>query len=730
MEFTEYPNLANLDSVLKSEHIYDSDRKALAAYLNAARKSNGTIRIKYQQNYYNGRPYGRFYPQANGMRTAQSQWRHVRSALFKDEETDIDIVNCHPTLLKHICDKNAIRCSNLTQYVTDRDTFLDEHLHVTDDDLDAFNKATTDTLDLKDFKKRIATASLYGCRDYKKNFHLKTNPWGNGPFPRELARITKQIVQLKENAEIVSDLKADKGKPHDGTLLSFILQELELKCVTRAMDMFREANMEITCLIHDGFQIRSKNLNAIDAVLHRISEEMPLVRFISKPFKPSLLEMDLDLPVKQEYDGDFLDVCREFELSFAKVLNRSMFIKLNPDDSVSWFSLADLKVSYEDKYYTDAKGQRAPFLKKWLAYEFKRSYDDVVNLPPGVPMNGKYLNTWKPFAPEKILTWTHHQDGLDFILNHLRILTNHDEACFLYFIKWIGQMIQFPAVKSVCVTLISKQGAGKGSLIDLLRCLLGHGRVFKTSDPSRDVWGMFNGQLEHCYLVHLDELSKKETLDAEGRIKTLVTDSSLTINNKGRAQYVINSYHRFIITTNNDDPIKTSTDDRRNLIIRASDEKTPEQLGKEAHAEYFNRFYSLLENEDVVKTVYEYFKNLPDLERFNSIPIPVTEHQTELRGLSKTPIECFVEYLTENAAEAEVEYRSEDLYKSFCGWSADYTREYKLPTCQAFITKLALLKMPGIENRRTEIARFKVFDFRALREHFGLLPRDVLTDSA
>ena len=84
--------------------------------------------------------------------------------------------------------------------------------------------------------------------------------------------------------------------------------------------------------------------------------------------------------------------------------------------------------------------------------------------------------------------------------------------------------------------------------------------------------GDFNGRMANTFLINLNELSKKETTDSEGKIKALITDPKITINNKGIAQYDINSFHRFIITTNKEEPINTGRDDRRNLIIRSSDE--------------------------------------------------------------------------------------------------------------------------------------------------------------
>ena len=187
-------------------------------------------------------------------------------------------------------------------------------------------------------------------------------------------------------------------------------------------------------------------------------------------------------------------------------------------------------------------------------------------------------------------------------------------------------MIQYPSVKSICPTFIAKQGAGKGSLIKLYKLMLGKEKILETRKPQRDVWGNFNGRMEHCFLVFFDEIGKEATAEAEGEIKGLITEPTLTINNKGINQFDINSYHRFHFTTNKLDPIKTTQDDRRNLIIRSSDELI-------GNKEYFANMYdNLLSNVNVIKTCYEYFKKLPNLKTFNNIQIPHTEYQDNLKA--------------------------------------------------------------------------------------------------
>jgi len=431
-------------------------------------------------------------------------------------------------------------------------------------------------------------------------------------------------------------------------------------------------------------------------------------------------------------DGDFLEVSEKFELEHAKIINKSTFLKFLPDDLFQFFSLTELRTSYGNMKYTNVKGEEASFISKWLDYKHMRTYEDFVILPPGVPHASNSINLWAPFPPEKMFTWKDEQEGLSAILNHIKILCNHDENVSSYVTNWIGQMIQYPSVKSTCLTWISDEGAGKGTLIDFLRLLLGESRVFKTSFPSRDCWGMFNGQMATAFLVNLDELSKKETLEAEGQIKTLVTDDSLTINNKGKNQYVIKSFHRFIITTNNDDPIKTTTGDRRKLIIRASDELCPIKMGTEKSFEYFKKLRAYLADKNVIKTAYEYFKTLPGLDKFNSIPIPATEHQSNLKELSKSPLECWLEDYIERATEDKLDtegklaVKASDLYTDFCSWSSTYNKEYKVPNLQGFSVRLSNLKMPEITTKHTKAYNVRVFDVSALRVKFGFVGLECL----
>jgi hypothetical protein len=119
---------------------------------------------------------------------------------------------------------------------------------------------------------------------------------------------------------------------------------------------------------------------------------------------------------------------------------------------------------------------------------------------------------------------------------------------------------------------------------------MGNNKVLESQTPDRDVWGNFNGLMANAFLVAVDELEKQKAKDM-AQIKGLITEPTLPINQKGKGQYIINSFHRFLGMSNGENPIATGKNDRRKLIVRCSDEL----IGKsEKNVEYFNRFYSII----------------------------------------------------------------------------------------------------------------------------------------
>jgi len=243
--------------------------------------------------------------------------------------------------------------------------------------------------------------------------------------------------------------------------------------------------------------------------------------------------------------------------------------------------------------------------------------------------------------------------------------------------------------------------------------MFGQGKVFETTTPSRDVWGDFNNHMANSFLVVLDELSKKETTESEGKIKGLITSPRLCINNKGVNKYEIDSFHRFIITTNNEEPIATKKDDRRKFIIRSSDEKIGDK-------EYFNKLYEYLDDVDVVKTCYEFFKSQPDIKDFNKLQMPCTDYQAELQEMATSPIEQWLQDFTyKHQGRDIIELKSESLLEKFNEWAIENGVEYSIDSLKLMV-RLSRLNINGITKRKTTGIMVTAFDIKLMSKHFGI----------
>ena len=159
-----------------------------------------------------------------------------------------------------------------------------------------------------------------------------------------------------------------------------------------------------------------------------------------------------------------------------------------------------------------------------------------------------------------------------------------------------------------------------------------------------------------AYLVHLNELEFRHVIGNDSKLKGLVTQKLTQINAKGKDQVTIKSFHHFIVTTNKPNPVPTSSDDRRNIIWECSREK----IGNKA---YFNELYKLIEEPNVLRTVWDFFKKRETPAYITSLDFPLSPYHEELKLLQKDPLEGWLEdYTIHNLEHSSVKIKTMDLW--------------------------------------------------------------------
>lgn len=703
MTFVEFKKYSSNN--LKNEDERKKKFEQLKRYCEGFIKSRGEMRRLYAYSLTTLLDAGGRLYCGNSIQGLQSKFR----GFLMNHTTDIDMKNAHPVILKYICSLHKIQCPNLEYYIANRDTILSEF----------------------EDRNEGKTAFLKAVNDNKPNRKI-TNKFFKS-FEKEMRDLQQIITSIPEYQNIKSSVPENKKYNWDGSAINRILCMHENKILQSCISAINQKNIEICALMFDGLMVygyfygNNELLNYIETFVneqfpnlnmkwdfkeHNAEIEIP-EGFIIKKTEQMELEEDAE---NKSYTKKRIE---EFEKNHLKIINKGVYLIEFPD-KIIMKTKKQLSESYEhlENVYI-GQGATQPLISYWTTNNPSiRAKDDMDVYPDENLCPDNVYNLWKPFAGKLLINeqpeFIRNTNAIQFFKNHILILCDNDVAIADYFEKWIAQMLQFPAVKSNCPVLISNQGAGKGTLLTLLKKLIGGHKYFESTNPARDVWGQFNNFMNDSYLVNLNELSKKDTTDAMGFIKGLITDSDLFINIKGVSSYKIQSYHHWIITTNNKDPIPTEKDERRFWIVRSSDKLC-------GNKEYFNECYALLNDPDVIRTMFEYFMGFPNIENFNLLKMPKTEFQENIQNANVSIYEQWLENFTRNNFEKEqIRLSGSEIFNLFDEWKKSQNIDYKVNAIKLGLN-LSNLKINGIlKGENTNKGKTKIFDIPLLKTHFGI----------
>ena len=159
------------------------------------------------------------------------------------------------------------------------------------------------------------------------------------------------------------------------------------------------------------------------------------------------------------------------------------------------------------------------------------------------------------------------------LLDHIKkIWCKNNEKSYKYILNLFAHYIRKPDIKTgVMLCLKSKQGAGKGIVLEFLQKIIGDAHYCQNSNAN-SLFGQFNGVLEGKILVNLDEAFWGGDKALEGQVKNKVTEKRQYINKKNKEAYHVDDYSNYIITTNNDWFSGVDANDRRHYCLELDNE--------------------------------------------------------------------------------------------------------------------------------------------------------------
>ena len=228
----------------------------------------------------------------------------------------------------------------------------------------------------------------------------------------------------------------------------------------------------------------------------------------------------------------------------------------------------------------------------WFYHANRKTYT-ALQFAPGIKTPAHVYNLWQGYAytPNSNRIW-------NLLKRHiLRIIARDNEVVYAYILDWMADLVQLrPHKPGVALVLIGKKRIGKGIFANNFGQLFGRHYIHLIS--SNQLVGQFNAHFKDTLLAFADEAFWRGDLEAEGRIKGMITEPDLMIEPKGVDAFMIKSSTRFIIASNNSAVVPATEDDTRYLVLHVSDERKGDQA-------YFDAIQAELDNGGYEAMLYE-----------------------------------------------------------------------------------------------------------------------------
>ncbi len=340
----------------------------------------------------------------------------VRGFILKKGTVDLDIKNCHPTLLSQLIKEQDLISKELDEYIKNRDEVMKKYNF----DKDTFLKMINN----KNFKTDNQFLLKVHETIYKKFIPIMKNKYQE--FYNECTLICN---------------KKKKTNNIEGTFISRLLQEAEQDVMFYCIEFLNNNNIEYGCLIYDGIHIYepidSEIINDLCKYIYKKCEYN--VKFSLKEFpKQDLVASVIKLNKKEEdekttYENDLVTLLFEKFKKMIKYYNETLYLKDEdykwissekevPNILIRWMLQIDNKINISKiegvkKIFT-ARASR-DFLDPYLKKKFDNSTKNKLC----------FLNGHLDIVTKEFVKW---KDSSDNILTDLMIDYNYEPSGIIY----------------------------------------------------------------------------------------------------------------------------------------------------------------------------------------------------------------------------------------------------------------------------------------------------------
>ncbi|MBT3990063.1 MAG: hypothetical protein HOG95_01390 [Rhodospirillaceae bacterium] len=256
----------------------------------------------------------------------------------------------------------------------------------------------------------------------------------------------------------------------------------------------------------------------------------------------------------------------------------------------------------------------------WLSWRGRKTFVNGTGLYPDGIVPAGTLNLWRGWCLEPV------EGEWRTIRTHLlEVVCSGDKEYYDYLIHWLARTVQHPERQGeVCVVMKGRQGCGKSVLSKLMRRVFGdHARQVSQREH---LIGKFNSHLEDCCFLFADEAIFSGDPTIKGPLKSLITESRVTIEPKGVNAFEVPNRLSIMMATNEEWAVPVETGDRRYFVLDVSSNRIGDN-------EYFTSLHRAIESDEAGHFLH-HLLNM-DLSDFDLRGFPKTEAHSDImvRGL-------------------------------------------------------------------------------------------------
>ena len=218
----------------------------------------------------------------------------------------------------------------------------------------------------------------------------------------------------------------------------------------------------------------------------------------------------------------------------------------------------------------------------WLEWPERRFYAGRELAPPPRICHPEVQNLWRGWAVDP--GEANIIDPEAWIEHVHEVICNGEDAHTKWVLDWCAQMTQEPGTPpGASIVMRSKEGTGKGATVQPLLSLFYPQNRLQISQLDQLV-GRFSGHLSSVVLLFSDEATWGGNRAGAGRMKALITESNISIEEKGLRTEQMNNCLHIIIASNEDWVVQIGARSRRFFILDVSDKYASDE-------NYFNKLH-------------------------------------------------------------------------------------------------------------------------------------------